>query len=89
MFRFSKDMLNLFEEYLRRKEGLARFEGAYANPDDTDTKGRPKTKPFVPGSLRFPRGLNHSKGSRTTDKLEIFSTAYWLKLRRAIARWRS
>ena len=61
MFRFSKDMLNLFEEYLRRKEGLPRFEGTYANPDDTDTKGRPKTKPFVPGSLRFPRGLNHSK----------------------------
>ena len=54
-------MIDLFEEYLRRKEGRARFKGTYANPDNADDKGRPKIKPFVPGSLRFPRGLNHSK----------------------------
>ena len=85
MFNKTKNMLDLREQLQAKVDGIARFSGNYLDKHDVDADGRPKEKPFVPGSLRMDTPLNTSELVRTDGRL----TDIKAEIDRELARGRS
>ena len=54
-------MLENCNEIAKKLDALCRFGGTYVDKFDVGEDGEPKTKPFVPSSLRIKPVLNCSK----------------------------